>query len=110
MTLCHLHQGPWGSIQATRKAEDDGSLSLPSRDVSLAQRSSPAQDPTGQIYSLKKTIYFNPGMAWWCILVTSALGKLRQEAHKLQASLGYTVRSCLRHKKKILRLGNSQVS
>ena len=33
----------------------------------------------------------------------SAPGKLSQGDHKLQASLGYKVRVCLRYKKKILR-------
>lgn len=31
---------------------------------------------------------------------TSAPGKLRKGDHKFQASLGYKVRACLRHKKK----------
>jgi hypothetical protein len=37
---------------------------------------------------------------WWCTPVIPALGKLRQEDCEFQASLDYTVRSCLKKKKK----------
>lgn len=52
-------QDPCGSIQAlcpvlqaTRKAEDFGSLCLPSKEGTWPKDSNSAQDPTGQIYSL----------------------------------------------------------
>lgn len=32
--------------------------------------------------------------AWWLMFVTSAFGRLRQENHDFQASLGYTQRTC----------------
>jgi hypothetical protein len=37
---------------------------------------------------------------WWHMSVISALGRLQQEDHQVEASLGYTVRHCLKKKKK----------
>jgi hypothetical protein len=39
--------------------------------------------------------------------VISALGRLQQEDHQVEASLGYTVRHCLK-KKKIVRKGEQR--
>jgi hypothetical protein len=38
--------------------------------------------------------------AWWHTTVISALGRLRQENHKSEASLGYIAKPCLKKKKK----------
>jgi hypothetical protein len=37
--------------------------------------------------------------AWWYIPVIPALGRLRQEYHEFETSLGYRVRSCLKKRK-----------
>jgi hypothetical protein len=36
---------------------------------------------------------------WWHMPIIPALGRLKQEDHKFEASLGYIVRSCLKKKK-----------
>jgi hypothetical protein len=37
---------------------------------------------------------------WWYMPEIPTFGRLRQEDHKLEASLGYIVRSCLKKKGK----------
>jgi hypothetical protein len=37
--------------------------------------------------------------AWWYASIISALGKLRQEDHKFETSLGYVERPCLKKQK-----------
>jgi hypothetical protein len=36
---------------------------------------------------------------WWCIPVIPALGRLRQEDHEFEVTMGYTVRLCLKNSK-----------
>jgi hypothetical protein len=40
------------------------------------------------------------GWAWWCILIISALRRLRQKDHGFKAIMGYTARFCLTKPKK----------
>jgi hypothetical protein len=49
--------------------------------------------------SLKKKIE-RESQPWWCMCVIPALGRLRQECRKFEASPGYVVRTYLQKKKK----------
>jgi fumarate reductase subunit C len=50
-----------------------------------------------QFLHLKKILFLR--QVWWCILVILALGKLREEDRKFEASLDYKARPCLRKKR-----------
>jgi hypothetical protein len=43
----------------------------------------------------------NKEPAWWFGPATPALGRQMKEDHEFQPSLGYTVRSCIKKKKKV---------
>jgi hypothetical protein len=40
-----------------------------------------------------------PGWVWWHISVIPAFGRLKQEDHEFEDSLGYIVRTCLLKKR-----------
>jgi hypothetical protein len=44
--------------------------------------------------------HLNQNRVWWQMPVVSALGRLRQEDHEFQASLGYIARPHVKKKKK----------
>jgi hypothetical protein len=54
---------------------------------------------TSVIMNLNKGKFQN--WAWWYMPIIPALGMLREEDLKFQPSLGYTVRLCLKKKKKV---------